>query len=303
MIRFSDADLLRHRKEALLAYGRYLWHLRPDLREAFEDPDAPGFWVWLQTFGWEDYEPVRELSIGVPPPEVYQHSNTGGERGYLWTGGNTFNMLHRVLESSGVDLASIQSILDFGCGPARGLRLFSRFLPDVRLAGTDVDEVAIEWCRQNFGAAEFQVNAELPPCAFEDDAFDLIYSVSVFSHLSRRSQDAWLPELARISAPGATLVLTVHGPHAAKRALECEAELNLLAIEREELEEAAERMADTGFAFVPQPGGHLTTDLYGVTFVSRKHVESVWTEWFEIDDIHVAAQDDWQDAVVLRARR
>ena len=39
-----------------------------------------------------------------------------------------------------------------------------------------------------------RVNPWLPPLPFADGAFDLVIVISVFTHLPRDSQDAWLAE-------------------------------------------------------------------------------------------------------------
>ena len=62
------------------------------------------------------------------------------------------------------------------------------------------------------------------------------------------------------------------------------------------------RLSRRGFVFIPQPKGHLTTDLYGVTFVNRAFVEQAWTPMFELVAWYPAILEDWQDAVVLRRR-
>ena len=53
-----------------------------------------------------------------------------------------------------------------------------------------------------------------PPLSFESAAFDIVYSVSVFTHLDERLQDMWLDELFRILRPGGILIISVHGQNA-----------------------------------------------------------------------------------------
>ena len=56
-----------------------------------------------------------------------------------------------------------------------------------------------------------RVNPWLPPLPFADGAFDLVIVISVFTHLPRDSQDAWLAELERVTGPGTVVIATVHG--------------------------------------------------------------------------------------------
>jgi SAM-dependent methyltransferase len=74
-----------------------------------------------------------------------------------------------------------------------------------------VDADAIAWCQSALGGAEFETTGPLPPLPYSDASFNLIYAVSVFTHLSEGSQRAWLPELHRLLKPGGRLVVSVYG--------------------------------------------------------------------------------------------
>ena len=78
------------------------------------------------------------------------------------------------------------------------------------LHGTDTDAEAIAWCRDHL-PARFGVNAELPPLDYEDSSFDLIYAISVFTHLTEELGLAWAQELARVLRPGGYALLTTLG--------------------------------------------------------------------------------------------
>ena len=51
----------------------------------------------------------------------------------------------------------------------------------------------------------FEANNALPPLLFPDCAFDLVFAISVFTHLDEQYQLAWLAELRRVAQPGAIL--------------------------------------------------------------------------------------------------
>jgi len=108
-----------------------------------------------------------------------------------------------------VPLGDVGSVLDFGCGCGRVTRYFHDFAGEV--AGSDVSTQAIEWCRANLRFAPFEVNGLAPPLAFADDSFDLVYALSVFTHLTEDLQLAWRDELRRVLRPGGRLLLTTHG--------------------------------------------------------------------------------------------
>ena len=102
-----------------------------------------------------------------------------------------------------------ESVLDFGCGCGRVTRYWLG--SGARVAGSDLNEEAVEWCRRNLPFARFEENGLAPPLAFDDGAFDLVYGLSVFTHLPEELQVAWLHELSRVLRPGGRLLLTTHG--------------------------------------------------------------------------------------------
>jgi SAM-dependent methyltransferase len=108
-----------------------------------------------------------------------------------------------------VPLDELESVLDFGCGCGRVTRWWNDF--DGLVAGSDVSRSAIEWCRTNLPFARFEQNALAPPLMFDDESFDLVYALSVFTHLTADLQLAWRDEVRRVLRPGGRLLLTTHG--------------------------------------------------------------------------------------------
>jgi SAM-dependent methyltransferase len=113
------------------------------------------------------------------------------------------------------DITAPKRILDFGCGCGRTLRWLVDQHGDVEFHGADVDAEAIEWSRRHYPRARFAVTDPQPPLPFSSQFFDVVYCLSVFTHLNEAMQDHWLAELHRILTPGGLLLLTVHGPNAA----------------------------------------------------------------------------------------
>jgi SAM-dependent methyltransferase len=169
----------------------------------------------------------------------------------------------------------------------------------------------MRWCREHLDYAGFRGITRRPPTPFADREFDAVYAFSVFSHLPEKLHLAWLAELARITRPGAALVLTVHGRHVideivSGRRAHANPTPQALARANAELEQH-------GFAFFPyrelrfrdreNKRFFASWDLeeYGDTFVLERYVREHWTRWFEVVALH-EAPDDWQDYVVLRRR-
>jgi SAM-dependent methyltransferase len=105
--------------------------------------------------------------------------------------------------------AELGSVLDFGCGCGRVVRYWDGFAGTV--AGSDLSPPAVAWCRANLPFARFEVNGLEPPLAFPDASFDLVYALSVFTHLTADLQLAWRDELRRVLRPGGRLLVTTHG--------------------------------------------------------------------------------------------
>ena len=108
-----------------------------------------------------------------------------------------------------VDLAQTRDVLDFGCGCGRVTRYFKDHAGSV--SGSDVNGEAVSWCRDNLPFARFEANGLAPPLAFGDGSFDLVYALSVFTHLTEDLQLAWRDELRRVLRPGGRLLITTHG--------------------------------------------------------------------------------------------
>jgi len=56
-----------------------------------------------------------------------------------------------------------------------------------------------------------ETNALAPPLPFPAEGFDLVYALSVFTHLTAPLQGDWMHELRRVVVPGGHVVLSVHG--------------------------------------------------------------------------------------------
>ena len=126
-------------------------------------------------------------------------------------GRRTRDALEAALRDAGQPIESFRRALDFGCGCGRVVRAFARHRAFLELHATDVDAEAIAWCRQHLPTAQFSANGGTPPLPYQDTAFDLVWAISVFTHLDEDRQRAWLGELRRILRPGGVLLATVYG--------------------------------------------------------------------------------------------
>ncbi len=116
--------------------------------------------------------------------------------------------------------------LDWGCGPARVVRHMPTLLGNTnQVFGTDYNPKTIQWCSQFIKSVEFSKNELDPPTVYEDETFDMIYGISIFTHLSEEKNIAWYEELIRVANVGAVLFLTTQGDAYLEKMTEKEKEI------------------------------------------------------------------------------
>jgi SAM-dependent methyltransferase len=149
---------------------------------------------------------------------------------------------------------------------------------------------------------DVRVNPWLPPLQFADGAFDLVIVISVFTHLPRDYQDAWLAELQRVTRPGGVMLATAHGDAhwrqtwdvgfaAAPRRVRLRSKL--LALERR-LCGFTHWRGDGWERFFP--------DYYHTSWHRPGYVRRHWSRWFDVVRIEEATEPGGHDFVVLAHR-
>ena len=198
-------------------------------------------------------------------------------------------------------LAEYATVLDFGCGCGRMARMLKGH--PGRVFGCDIDERHIRWIGEHLPYVEATQTQPDHPLPYATASMDLVISISVFTHLNERSQDILLSELHRVSRPGGTLMLTIHGERALERVRTEQRIWDMVSIDRGRFEEACRQFAAGRHAFVLQQG-HLTTAAfqYGITFVPGSYVANHWGRWFDVRRHVSGALHDFQDLLVLEPR-
>lgn len=102
-------------------------------------------------------------------------------------------------------------ILEWGCGPARIIRHLPALLPGADVQGTDYNAETVAWCQATIAGITFSRNGLMPPLAFPAERFDMVYALSVLTHLSEANHFHWLDELWRVLAPRGLALLTTQG--------------------------------------------------------------------------------------------
>ena len=196
------------------------------------------------------------------------------------TGAEHAETIRSAVERNGGSFGDFRALLDFGCGCGRVTRHW-RWLHGAAVHGTDISATQIEWCREHLPFATFVRNELEPPLPYGDDAFDLAYSLSVFTHLPEDLQHAWMAELRRVLRPSGFLAISTHGD-----------------AYRDRMSDDERRRYEAGEVVVLWPEG-AGTGLCSVYHPETYVRDVLAAEWEVLEMIPAAASG--QDLYVLRA--
>jgi len=191
---------------------------------------------------------------------------------FLRSGAEVYTMLDLAARKHGNrKMRQFGSILDFGCGCGRILRFLAGASP--ALHGCDINAKVAAVAGQSVPTAQVYQNALTPPLRYEDAEFDLVYSFSVFSHLTQQVEDEWLKELVRVGKPGCLYLLSVHGDWFIEATLGPDAD--------------AARAAGFSIRNVHERSG-IDLDFpayYEASYHTSEYIRRAWTAYLEIVDI------------------
>jgi SAM-dependent methyltransferase len=220
-----------------------------------------------------------------------------------WTGANGYTLLvqtvdfirmlaHAYLKLAGSDLRGA-TVLDYGCGYGRMIRLMYYFTDPNSLWGLDPWDEAIRICRSDRLAGNLRVSDYLPGnLPVQDCVFDVVYAFSVFTHTSERATRTALQSLWKNIATSGLLALTIRPRE-------------YWASEPQYQDQAAkfESLHDSmGFSFSPHPRAAVDGDVtFGDTSMTLEWLQANAPEW-KIVDFDRNLSDPTQVIVFLRPR-
>lgn len=138
-------------------------------------------------------------------------------RDYLADGWRTLSELMLLLERAGRPLVGFENVLEFASGHGRFTRHLARAIGAQRVTVSDVVAGAVDFARAHFGVQGFD-SARLPQDVRWPQQYDLVFVLSLFSHLPRATWTPWLARLWQAVAPGGVLLFSTHGAEAVRRA-------------------------------------------------------------------------------------
>jgi SAM-dependent methyltransferase len=248
------------------------------------------------------------VDFQVPPNHNIRTTSSNTIRHYYESGLTTALPIVVSAMHAGLDVSQPLNVLDFGCGAGRQLLQFTRHYPHWRMSACDVDFDVIKFIKRAYPRVDAYASSFDPPLKYADGTFDMLYAVSIFSHLSFDDARLWLAELARVLRPGGLAMLTFNGVHSLRNSHK--------AGRRKHYTE--EQLAREGkiFDVIPTPaneiqrrvtkpvfGEHLigVPRAYGETYYSAAHLP----EFFAVGGLKVlrlleGVIDRHQDLAVLR---
>ena len=206
-------------------------------------------------------------------------------------GYNDHRQIADLAEHYAVDLAS-SNVLDWGCGHGRVIRHFADQQRVAEAWGVDIDPENIAWLQENVASVRAATVPLLPPSDLPDDHFDLVYGISVMTHLTWDVQEAWLRELKRITRPGGLVLLTFAGRTSAAFASRF--------LTPEWHEGWIKSGFDDSLDSLDLNGKIGDDDYYRNTKQTPEVTREFWGRHFDVVDIHECIFG-YQDVAVLRA--
>lgn len=196
-----------------------------------------------------------------------------------------------------------KKILDFGCGCGRVLFPF-HFRTNSTIYGSDIDHTAISYLKAFIESNRLVVNKFEPPTSFPDKFFDIIYSISIWTHIDSVRSVMWLGEMSRILKSGGYCFITTAGLGALKQRRR-ESEKHWL---RKWQNIDSQILEDEGYLFMNYDGLRNNPDFYvgvdgdyGLSAIHPNYIRNNWTDYFEVKSI-IESYVGYQDLVILKKR-
>lgn len=245
----------------------------------------------------------------LPLPPAKDRENYGGDNHLTyWLGGlrDAFKYV-QIARQHDLHLGPGARSLELGCSTGRVLRHLRCQGDFGELWGADINVRNVRWM-QKFLPGDLRVfnNHWLPQLPLEDNSFDLVHSVSVFTHTDQ-FESGWLLELRRILKPGGLMLHSLHTDAMWNRMGDPELRdriplYNALIRRGREIQEAVVT-PETFQSAMPEPRVVMTykgRSLYNCnTFHSRRYLEREWGRFFKVEAI-IPAGVGAQDLIVLR---
>lgn len=128
---------------------------------------------------------------------------------YFEGGAKTTLILKNLINELFPQQKESMSLLEFASGYGRLTRHFARLLPDIDCIACDIHQEAVDYIH-SFGGKAI-LSSTLPEAFVTGQQFDVVFALSFFTHMPRKTWGRWLQVLSEQVAPGGVLIFTTHG--------------------------------------------------------------------------------------------
>lgn len=302
--------LITPRDPEFLPTVRSAWSSSDFLQRTFPDPKSVELFKWIATNGVLDAPELFARFYPRVPPENLRRTSCGGptEHTHLVSSINDLERLVQLWELyAAKPFTAIDGVLDFGVGCGRVLKWFAKNLEPSRCHGVDVRQACIAWLQEHYPGTYSRCSTN-PPLPFPDDSFDLVYALSVFSHLNLDSNRKWLAELVRVCRPDGRIILSTHGAFTLFVIMNSEEHQAHMRVPRERAAQLLRELPRSNFAYHRIEPENVSVlegpeDDYGQAFFNETFVLNEWKAGVELLGCVPVTQNWLQDFFVLKPNK
>jgi SAM-dependent methyltransferase len=172
-----------------------------------------------------------------------------------------FDILTDCLHRAGRAWHELAAVIDFACGYGRVTRWLPTVMPAARVTACDIQKEAVAWCAAEYGVRPLLADPELVATAFA--RYDLLFAISLVTHLSERRLTRLFSVLNDIIKPNGVVIFSSHGRTSARNATAIKEYLDPARIIVD--------LEKDGIVFIPYP--HSRDKDIGDTFVTKEYIE------------------------------
>jgi 2-polyprenyl-3-methyl-5-hydroxy-6-metoxy-1,4-benzoquinol methylase len=181
------------------------------------------------------------------------------------------------------------SILDYGCGWGRLIRLLYKYISVENIYGVDPWDESIRICNQHGVKGNLAISEYVPVSLPFERPFDLIFAFSVFTHLSEKTVHTVLATLRKYISPEGILVITIRPKEYWSFHKNGSLESEMLKIHEK-----------NGFAFTPHNRPPVNGDItYGDTSMTLAYLASNFPQW-KVESVECNEIDLYQVVLFLK---
>jgi SAM-dependent methyltransferase len=222
---------------------------------------------------------LLDVPLKYPNIKAFFPSMASEEVQNNWTGTNGESLLNQSLAfiktmALGYTLITGNkienaSVLDYGCGWGRLIRLLYKYVSVKNIYGVDPWDESIKICNQNGVKGNLAISEYVPVSLPFERQFDLIFAFSVFTHLSEKTTYTVLNTLRNYISPEGLLVITIRPKE------------YWGVYQNGSLESGMMKMHEkNGFAFTPHSRPPVDGDVtYGDTSMTLDYLANKFPQW------------------------